>query len=697
MTMKRPLTLFILFAMAVSLSAKAEAKPVTPQAARQAAATFLHVDESSLHEMPLQWETMYLFASAGGGFVLTSADSRVQPVLGYSLNEKSLRPDGELNAAFVYWLESYDTQIQAVMADESAREHRWWSLLLSGTTPKAVYETAVGPLLETEWGQCPYYNELCPANASGEKTLTGCVATAMGQVMRYWQWPDMGVGTHSYTSPYYGVQTADFGATAYDWSHMPTRITAVSDSTETMAVATLLYHCGVAVDMMYGTLSQNGSGAYDIVEEGDALHTPCAENALRTFFKYNPALTGARRENFTQSEWASILKDEIDHRRPVLYGGSGPAGGHEFVCDGYDTNGFFSFNWGFDGEDNGFFSLGNVAIDNNYAFNLHQIAILGIEPDTLYGSGIACTVTVASSDTSRGSVTGGGVYSYRDTVTLTAIPAEGCRFLCWSNGAALNPYQFLAHDVSLEAIFTGALREENDTLSYTGADVQNKGLYSMPIGNRIGIKIPAEYLQGHNYLTAVDNYMHNHPVRVNIHLGGDDAPGTLVHTQQYQGTEGTFAWHRIVLDSAIALPPDSSLWVVIQPLDDDLIFGAKGVNVPDANWFSDDNGATWGHLNDYEPPYSFCNPDIVWLIRCITTSAAPVGIEEIENPKVKIETCGLDITVYNPDGETVNIYDIMGHQLVSSSVSNFNFHFSIPGIYLVKPGDRPAKKIVVVR
>ena len=695
--MKKTHTLFAILAMALAFSAKTEAKPVTPQVARQAAATFLHVDENSLREMPLRWETMYLFASEKGGFVLTSADSRIQPVLGYSLNENSLRSDGELNAAFVYWLESYDAQIQAVMADESAREHPQWSLLLAGTTPKAVYETAVGPLLETEWGQCPYYNNLCPANASGEKTVTGCVATAMGQVMRYWQWPDMGVGTHSYTSPNYGVQSADFGATTYNWSHMPTSLTAVSDSISTMAVATLLYHCGVAVDMMYGTLSQGGSAAYDIVYSGYNLNRPCAENALRTYFKYTPALYGAEREHFTDTEWAGLLKNEIDHRRPVLYGGTSAYFGHEFVCDGYDTNGFFSFNWGYDGDDNGFFSLSNVAINAYYSFNNCQAAIIGIEPDTLYGSNSTCMVTAVSADTSRGSVTGGGVYSYRDTVTLTAIPAEGCRFLCWSNGAAFNPYQILAHDMSLEAIFTGSLREENDTLSYTGTETQYTGFYSMPTTNRIGIKIPAEYLQGHNYLNAVDNYMHNHPVAVNIHLGGNDAPGALVHTQQYQGTEGTFAWHRIVLDSAIALPHDSNLWVVIQPLDDDLIFGSKGINVSDANWFSNDNGATWGHLNDYEPPYSFCNPDIAWLIRCITSTTAPVGIEDVVSPMVTIKTSGLLLTVDNPDGKTVRIYDIMGHQLASSRQSTFTIHLPTPGIYLVKLCDRPARKIVAIR
>lgn len=594
MTKKRTLILCVILAMVVAFPAMAEAKHVTPQEARHAAATFLHIDESSLHAMPLQWNTMYLFAIDNGGFVLTSADSRIQPVLGYSLNENSLKPDGELNAAFAYWLESYDAQIQAVMSDESVEAHPQWSLLLAGTAPKAVYETTIGPLIDATWGQSPYYNDLCPEAANGDKALAGCVATAMGQVMRYWQWPDVGVGSHSYNCSGFGVQSVDFGATSYDWNHMPTSLTAASESTEIAAVATLLYHYGVAVNMSYGTIDQNGSGAYDIMYQGYDLNSPCAENALRAYFKYSPALAGAVRRNFTDAEWASIMKDEIDHRRPVLYGGSSTNGGHEFVCDGYDTNGFFSFNWGYDGYFNGFFSLGKVAMTSYISFSYHQSAIVGIEPDALYGSSAACTVTVASSDTSRGSVAGGGVYSYRDTVTLTATPAPGFRFLRWSNGAIANPYKILAHDVSLEAIFKGALLEENDTLSYTGTSIQMSGRYTVTTNNRIGIKIPAECLQGHNYLTAVDYYTHNTLFAVNIHLGGDNAPGPIVHSQQYRGDQESFAWQRIHLDSAIALPPDSNLWVVIQPLEGDILLGTTGVQASDANWFSRDNGNSWG-------------------------------------------------------------------------------------------------------
>ena len=199
MTTKRPLTLVALLAAALTFASQAQAKPVTPQAARQAAATFLHLDAVRLHALPLEWTTMNLFAIDNGGFVLTSADSRILPVLGYSLRTDALRADGAANAAFHAWLSRYDALILAAAADDTLADHPQWPLLLAGSAPKGVYPSPAGPLVETKWDQDPYYNDLCPADDLGEKALTGCVATAMGQVMRYWQWPDAGVGSHSYS------------------------------------------------------------------------------------------------------------------------------------------------------------------------------------------------------------------------------------------------------------------------------------------------------------------------------------------------------------------------------------------------------------------------------------------------------------------------------------------------------------------
>ena len=193
--------------------------------------------------------------------------------------------------------------------------------------------------------------------------------------------------------------------------------------------------------------------------------------------------------------------------------------------------------------------------------------------------------------------------------------------------------------------------------------------------------------------------MHENTVIVNIHIGGEDAPGAVVHSMQYNsGDDMVFAWHHLTLDSAIALPPDSNLWVTAHFLEDDVIYGIEGIDAPDGNWFSNDSGATWGHLTDYEKPSSYCDDDVMWFIRCITkTAGAAVGIGEIENSELRIVNNGLNVRIENPDGERVQIYDITGRQLATSRLSPFTFHLPSPGVYMVKIGNLPARKIVAIR
>ena len=220
--------------------------------------------------------------------------------------------------------------------------------------------------------------------------------------------------------------------------------------------------------------------------------------------------------------------------------------------------------------------------------------------------------------------------------------------------------------VSLQAVFKGALLEDGDIISYTGPDFTYRGLYSVYAENRLGTKFPAESLQGHDSLLAVECLVHNRLVAVNVHIGGEDAPGPMIHSQQLIGPDLEFSWQRALLDSAIAIPPDSNMWIVIQPLESDIVYGALGVDCPDANWFSTDSGATWGHLSDYTPPYAHCNPSVSWFVRCITSSAVSVGIEEVALSNATITTTGLLLTVDNPDGKTVRIYDIMGRLMATS-------------------------------
>jgi hypothetical protein len=157
----------------------------------------------------------------------------------------------------------------------------------------------------------------------------------------------------------------------------------VSSSATGAAVATLMYHCGVSVNMNYKVASQGGSGAYVI----DAMspNGTSAETALRTYFGYSQGLKGVIRASMTTANWISTLKNEIDNSRPVLYAGFG-SGGHAWVADGYDNNNFFHINWGWGNKSNGNFSVDAMnpgslgAGGGTGGFNYNQHAIIGIQP-----------------------------------------------------------------------------------------------------------------------------------------------------------------------------------------------------------------------------------------------------------------------------------------------------------------------------
>ena len=614
----------------------ANAKPVTTTMARQTAATFLGIEEEALQTLPSPFTTMHLFAIEGGGFIITSADDRMQPVLGYSHTSNFSFP---ISDNLRYWLECYDTQIRTLMDDPSACQHPEWRLLASRKRLEAVYDTAIGPLLTTTWDQLPYYNNMCPSGAGGQ-TLTGCVATAMGQVMKYWNWPDTGAGSHSYIENEYGLLSADFGATTYDWEHMPNSLDASSTSTEVDAVATLLYHCGVAVNMDYGTYAQGGSGA--LHETPGSLTIHCAENALRNYFKYSPALRNIFRVNFTDDGWTALLKNEIDHLRPILYSGTDPTfTGHEFICDGYDTTGFFHFNWGWSGNDNGFFSLGDI----NY--NAGQMTLIGIEPDTLYGSTASCTVTAETIDPIMGTVMGDGTYMYRDTVTVTANANLGYAFAGWSNGVKLNPYTFLAHDVSLQAIFVDAPASSGDTLAYLG-NTDQKGVLFIDSNFRSGTRFPPEMLQGRDSITGIEIIGPSCTYIFRIFHGGDTAPERLLYEQSYIVEDGFETWHHAELDQHQPIAQDSSLWITVQMLESAFVFGAKNTSIPDDNWISTDSGDSWIHLTDYQVTNPLDDITLSWFVRCITSSNT-TGTSELL-PQVA------ELTIYpNPTSGTVSV------------------------------------------
>jgi Peptidase C10 family/Spi protease inhibitor/Lamin Tail Domain len=321
----------------------------------------------------------YIFTNeTNNSFVIVAGDDRCKPILGYSTSNGLNYSDLPIN--FVYWMKGYAQLIEEIRKDSTIQLSQAPEWKTKGIVSTANSTSAIAPLITTKWSQSPNYNNQCPISSwSGKTTVTGCVATAMAQVMRYWKYPLTGLGNHSYFSLWYGTQSANFGSTIYDWNNMPIELNSSSTSTQINAVATLMYHCGVSVDMNYGV---SGSSANVLASEGVS-----AENALRTYFGYSSDLIGVSKKYYSEAQWSSLLVNELTLNRPILYRGTGSLGGHAFVCDGYDGSGYFHFNWGWGNQVgqtiDGYFSV-NPLSARKHDFIDDQGAVIGIIPPTNY-------------------------------------------------------------------------------------------------------------------------------------------------------------------------------------------------------------------------------------------------------------------------------------------------------------------------
>lgn len=350
------------------------ADPVTKQEAQLIAEKFFAYNTnkniSEIHLKDIIEHTynneasFYLFSFDKGGFVIVSADDLAYPVLAYSSTSKvTAKID---NPSTRYFLERYKKQIDYIKKQKVASPEiqKQWDDYKKGIFPDVT--KAVAPLISTSWDQMPYYNMYCPTN-----TPTGCVATAMSQIMNYHEWPATGNGWHRYIpseNPSYGEQFADFGSTTYDWGNMPSYLSAGSATSQKTAIATLMRHAGVAVDMSY---DPDGSGAVS----QDVLY------ALTSYFKYDPTSIQLYTFNAANtSAWLTLAKNELNNSRPIYYdGGSDADGGHAWVCDGYDASDRLHINWGWSNVYDGYFAP-NAMNPGSYDFNDYNSMIIGIKP-----------------------------------------------------------------------------------------------------------------------------------------------------------------------------------------------------------------------------------------------------------------------------------------------------------------------------
>ena len=336
------------------------------------------------HRMPNSDRAAFYVVKLGEkGFVIISADDVANPILGYSYTNSwptsiSAQGDTLLPPQVLSFLNDMALQIETAIEKypnlESSEE---WN----NVGQKAVRKTSarksadalpdsVGPLLTTTWGQGQYYNALCPEDAEGEDghVPTGCVATAMAQIINYWgQKEEIKTrGIHSYDSQY-GILSVNYDSTSYDFNNMPAALTAESTPEQVNAVAKLMYECGVAVNMLYNPW------------ESASLNED-ARAALINFYRFSPDLSIAERVYFSNVEWDNLLQNDIAQGKPVYYSGTQNNLGHSFVCDGYNATGYYHFNFGWGGLADGWY-LTSAVSPNGMDFNSNQLVLVGIIPD----------------------------------------------------------------------------------------------------------------------------------------------------------------------------------------------------------------------------------------------------------------------------------------------------------------------------
>ena len=335
----------------------------------------------------------YIFNFADTGFVIVSANDIVQPILGYS-TESFYQPANQ-PSAFTEWLNYYGNQISYatnnnVLQTQTVAE-QWINFFNNdfSFSDKTKGSTAVAPLTHSKWDQTQFYNDRCPVDAQGPggHTLVGCVATAMGQVMNYYKYPPRGNSSFTYRTSY-GRLTANFGQTLYNFKNMPDQLTSASPD-----VAMLLSHCGIAVQMIYGASSSATSQNY-------------AQYAFINYFKYSSAAKNIAKSNMSDATWTDSIKKNLDLKRPVMYGGfplSADSSGHSFICDGYDANNYFHFNFGWSGYYNGYFLLTQIT-PAGLNFSYTQMALINIFPDTKNGYPAYCTNDTTALTGNAGSI-----------------------------------------------------------------------------------------------------------------------------------------------------------------------------------------------------------------------------------------------------------------------------------------------------
>ena len=330
---------------------------------------------------------LYMFNDDKAGFVVVSADTRAADVLAYSMT--GTLTDSDLAPGFMWLMERFVEEISSLTEADDA---------MSVSLRRAPQTfTPIEPLLgKIEWGQYAPYNNKCPIDTyDNTRSVTGCVATAAAQIMCYWRWPVSGTGSHSYTwtnqnnSSIKTTLSLNFASITFDWDNMLPSYKGEYTTAQADAVATLMYACGVAVNMKYGGNSTSGSSSVT-----DNMATAMG-NYLG--YQYEGDLGSSYNKNLDNNSiysgtttyaqyYSEYFNDDLENGRPILMSGLSSGGGHAFVCDGRDSDGNFHINWGWMGASNCYTPLTAIRPGypkhNDLYFKTRMYATYGLRPNS---------------------------------------------------------------------------------------------------------------------------------------------------------------------------------------------------------------------------------------------------------------------------------------------------------------------------
>ena len=324
--------------------------------ARAANKQFVYSKTISLETKPC----VYLFEDDSQQIMALSADDRTQPILAFYNNQ----PAGE-NPTSNYWLDFYAQEIASLNSYNATEK------TISQSTNIQTNRTDIAPLINTKWGQAAPYNDKCYHYYTQQKCYSGCVTTAVAQIMNYWHWPEE--HAHGEFGDRYNKYRTNFENGSFDWDNLlPSYDGAVSE-TEKEAVADLMYYTAIALAVEFGT-------------EATCANSLAAPFALFETFGYDPNMTWHLRSLYSLEDWSQLIYSELENNRPILFFGSNVNMGHAFICDGYKTmNGedYFHFNMGWSGASDGYYLLSatnnNACLDDK--FPIWQNIYTGIQPN----------------------------------------------------------------------------------------------------------------------------------------------------------------------------------------------------------------------------------------------------------------------------------------------------------------------------